>query len=125
MSPLTSARCLLLAAVFGLSLLQASAFVAASSAAPSPSDAEPTPTCSKVTAPPHLCNVDTNATRTFRRFPEPDLVPWPADIIAAAAYTTLTSFTPTVSMDAGSAPLAQVRFKNPAKAAQLSTLKLK
>ena len=36
-------------------------------------------TCSSAT------EVDFNATRTFRRFPEPNLVPWPASVKASAA----------------------------------------
>ena len=36
------------------------------------------------------CSTDINATRTFRRWPEPNIVPWPRTISASAAYSTLT-----------------------------------
>ena len=40
--------------------------------------------------------VDYNATGTFRKFPEPALIPWPIQISARAAYTTLNSHTAVV-----------------------------
>ena len=113
--PPRSTRLLLAPAVFDvLALLLASGARAGSAAdttvpvSPSTAASEPTTTCSKVTAPPHLCEVDVNATRTFRRFPEPDLIPWPASITASAAYTTLTPATTIVSADAVSRPLAKL-----------------
>ena len=36
---------------------------------------------------------DFNSTRTFRRFPEPNLVPWPREIQASAAYFSITNDT--------------------------------
>ncbi len=36
------------------------------------------------------CSTDINATRTFRRWPEPNIVPWPRTISASAAYCPLT-----------------------------------
>ena len=66
----------------------------------SPADADAV--CSK-----HACSTDINATRTFRRWPEPNIVPWPRTISASAAYTTLSGATAIVAAGP-SAPLARL-----------------
>jgi hexosaminidase len=68
----------------------------------------PTTTCSRVVAPPHLCAVDINASRTFRRFPQPDIIPWPRNISARAAYTTLSNHSLILAQGAAVAPLARL-----------------
>jgi N-acetyl-beta-hexosaminidase len=54
------------------------------------------------------CSTDINATRTFRRWPEPNLVPWPTTITASAAYTVLTSISVITVQDSSAIPLGHL-----------------